>query len=114
MGEKIHLGKTVTPFDSIGESKAIDRTVSYFDSANEKRLINKGKYDENVAKQITGTLKLMFSGMLENVTTEEQTAHLPYKGIKNIEFQILLRPNYDTSCNSFHICFPIKIKKWQT
>ena len=55
MGEKIHLGKTVTPFDSIGESKAIDRTVSYFDSANEKvqkikRLINKGKYDENVAK----------------------------------------------------------------
>lgn len=55
MGEKIHLGKIVTPFDSIGESKAIDRTVSYFDSANEKvqkikRLINKGKYDENVAK----------------------------------------------------------------
>ena len=53
----------------------------------------------------------MFSGMLENITTEEQTAHLPYKGIKNIEFQILLRQNYDTSCNSFHICFPIKIKK---
>lgn len=55
MGEKIHLGEIVTPFDSIGESKAIDRTVSYFDSANEKvqkikRLINKGRYDENVAK----------------------------------------------------------------
>ena len=34
--DKIHLGKTVTPFDSIGNSDAIDRTASHFKYAHKK------------------------------------------------------------------------------
>ena len=34
--DDIHLGKTVTPFESIGESRVIYRTASIFDNANEK------------------------------------------------------------------------------
>ena len=34
--ENVHLGQTVSPFDRIGKSSAIDRTPSDFDNANEK------------------------------------------------------------------------------
>ena len=34
--DDIHLAKTLTPVESIGESKAIDRTASAFDNVNKK------------------------------------------------------------------------------
>ena len=34
--ENVHLGQTVSPFDSIGKSTAIDRTVLDFYNANKK------------------------------------------------------------------------------
>ena len=68
--DDIHLGKTVTPFESIGESRVIYRTVSSFDNANEKvqkikRLIKTGEYYEDVARHITGVMNVMFQEMLK-------------------------------------------------
>ena len=87
-----------------------------FDDASEKtqkikRLISKGEYDEGVSRYIPGTLNLMFQGMLENVTTEEPSAHISYRDVENLKFQTLLIQNCYTNPNSFQICFPIKIKK---
>ena len=115
IGDKIHLGKTVTPFDGIGQSKAIDSTASNFANANEKvqkikRLINKDKCDEDVARYIPDTLKLMFQGMLENITAKEQTAQTCHTKTKNLEFQILFRQSHCKNLNSFHVCFLIKMK----
>ena len=58
----IHLGQTVTPFDSVGGSSAIDRIASDFDYATQKvnkfkRLINIGEYNADLARYIPGTLK---------------------------------------------------------
>ena len=36
LNDKIHLGKTVSTFDSIGNSMSIDRTASDFDNAYQK------------------------------------------------------------------------------
>ena len=57
----IHLGQTVTPFDSVGGSSAIDRIASDFDYATQKvnkfkRLINIGEYNADLARYIPGTL----------------------------------------------------------
>ena len=40
-----------------------------------KDFVNKGKYDEDLARYILGVLNLMFQGMFENVTTRKQTAN---------------------------------------
>ena len=114
IGDEIHLGKTVSPFDSIRKSSAINRTASDFNNSNEKaqkikKLISKGEYDEDVDRYIPGTLNLKFQGMLDNVTTREQPAHLSYKDMENLEFQIMLTQNHYTNVNTFHVCFPIKI-----
>ena len=49
--------------------------------------------------------------MLEDFDTKDQPAHISYKDMENLEFQILLTNNYYTNPNSIHICFPIKILK---
>ena len=49
--------------------------------------------------------------MLEDFDTKYQPAHISYKDMENLEFQILLTNNYYTNPNSIHICFPIKILK---
>ena len=36
IGNEMHLGKTVSPFESIGKSRATDRRASNFDNANVK------------------------------------------------------------------------------
>ena len=112
----IYLGKTVSPFESIGKSRAIDRTAYDFNNANKKvqkikRLINKGEYDKDIARYIVGTLELIFQGMIDKLNTLEQLAHLSYKHKENLDFQIILTQNQYTNLNSFHICFPIKIRK---
>ena len=53
--------------------------------------------------------ELVYQGMLEDIDTKEQPAHISYKGMGNLEFQILLNHNYYTNPNSIHICFLIKI-----
>ena len=68
IGIKIELGKTVSLFDSIGASSAINRTASNYLNAGEKvrkirKLIETGTYDADIARNIPGTLQLVFQGM---------------------------------------------------
>ena len=56
ISDNIHLGKTVSPFESIGESKAIDGTAQK--AAKIKRMVIKGEYNEDIARYIPGILKI--------------------------------------------------------
>ena len=61
--DEIYIGKTVSPFESIGKSQTIDRKASNFYNTNEevqiiKRLIKKGEHDEDITRYIPGTLEL--------------------------------------------------------
>ena len=49
--------------------------------------------------------------MIEEINTKEQPAHISYKDMENLEFQIMLTSSYYTNPNSMHICFAIKMKK---
>ena len=75
-----------------------------------KRLINTGEYDADLTKYISGMLNLVFQGMIENINTKEQVAHISYKDMENLEFQIMLTSNYYTNPNSMQICFSMKKK----
>ena len=112
INDSIHLGKAISPFENIGDSKAIDRTASDFLNADQKvekikRLVNKGEYNKDVARYILGVLNLMYQGMLESITTREQPADSSYIGM---QLQLLFANHY-ANPNSFHLCFSIKIKK---
>ena len=77
------------------------------------KLIQEGEYDANFAKYILGTLELVYQGMLEDIDTKEQPAHIPYKDMENLDSQIVLTNSYYTNPNSISICFPMK-KRQQT
>ena len=116
IGTEAELGATVSAFDSIAASSAIDRSASNYLNAGEKvqkirKLISTGTYDADIAKFVPGTLHPVYQGMLEDIDTKEQPAHISYKDMKNLEFQIMLTNNYYTNPNSMHICFPMKIKQ---
>ena len=111
---EVELGQTVSPFESIDASSAINRTASnYLDAGDKVRKIRKlketGTFDADITKYILGTLKLVFQGMLEDINTKEQPAHSSYRDMENLDFQILLTDNYYTNPNSMHLCFPMKI-----
>ena len=73
---------------------------------------NTGEYDADLVKYIPGMLDLVYQGMIENIDTKEQVAHISYKDMKMLEFHIMLSNHeYYTNPNSIHICFLIKIKK---
>ena len=55
-----------------------------------KKIINKGEYDMDVARHTLGILDLMFQRMTEHVATKEQPAHISYKDLENLKFQIML------------------------
>ena len=112
---EVQFGKTVSLFDTTGQSSYVDRTASNFINTSEKvqklkRLINTGEYNADIAKYIPGMLELAFQGMIENIDSKEQVAHISYKDMETLEFQIMLT-NYYTNPDSMHICFPVKIKK---
>ena len=57
ISNKIFLGRTVSPFDDVGNSSAIDRTALNYTDAKEKvkkirELISTGKYDADIARYI--------------------------------------------------------------
>ena len=116
IGTEIKLGKTISPFNSIGSSSAIDRTAPVFLNASQnvqkkkKKLIDT-EYDADIAKYIPGTLEPVYQGMLGHIDTKEQAAHILHKDMGNLEFQILLTNSYYTNLNSIRICFLMKIKK---
>ena len=116
IGDEIRLGSTVSPFDIIGLSSAINRTGSNYDDAKNKvkkirELIRIGNYDVDTAKYIPGTLNMVFQGMLEDIGMKEKVAHSSYKDMEQLDFQIMLTSNYYVNPNSIHLCFPLKIKK---
>ena len=49
--------------------------------------------------------------MIENVTIREQPANPRHINMQNLEFRLMLMQNHYTNPNSFHLCFPIKIRK---
>ena len=62
ISDRIFLGQTVSPFDDIENSSAIDRTASNYTDAKEKvrkmrELISTGKCDADIAKYILESLK---------------------------------------------------------
>ena len=116
IGNKVFLGQTVSLFDDIGNSSAIDRTASNYTDAKEevrkiRELTSTGKYEADIAKYIPGILELKFQGMLEDIDTRGKVTHPSYKDMRELDFQVLLTDNYYINPNSIHLCFPMKIKK---
>ena len=92
IGTEINLGKTVSPFDSIGSSSAIDKKASSLSNASKKaqkihKLITKGEYDADIAKYVPGTLERVYQRMLEDIDTKEQPAHISQKDMENWNFK---------------------------
>ena len=52
------------------------------------------RYDEDIAKYITGFLQLKFQVMLEDIDTRENVAHPSYTDMEQLDFQIFLTNNY--------------------
>ena len=79
IGNEVKIGDSVTPFKSVGKSPAIETALN-FDNANLKvkkkirRLIERGIYDADIARYISGTLDLVFQGMIKKIMTIEQSA----------------------------------------
>ena len=114
--DEVRLSSTVSPFDNIGLSSAIDRTVFNYDDAKNKvkeirELISIGNYYADIARYISGTLDMLFQGILEDIATKEKVAHSSHKDMKQLDFQIMLTSNYYVNPNSIHLCSPMKIKK---
>ena len=81
IGDDVHIGQFVMPFQCVGKSKAVNKTASDFDNANFKvkeirRLIEHRIYDADIAHYILGTLDLVFQGMIEKIKTIEHPADL--------------------------------------
>ena len=116
ISDKVFLGQNVSPFDNAGEWDAIDKTASNYNDAKEivqkiRELIKTGNYDADIAKCIPGILEMKFQEMLEDINTREKVAHLSYKNMDELDFQILLTDNYYAFHFNIHLCFPMKIKK---
>ena len=116
IGTQVDLVKNVSAFDSIGCVLEVDKNASDFDKANTKvsklkSLVRTGEYDADLARYIPGTLELAFQGMLDDIKTMEQVAHLSYKDLETFDFNLILDKNIYTNLNSLHFVFPIKFKK---
>ena len=79
----VKVGDSVTPFQIIGKSPALDKTPSDFDNPNLKMkkirgLIQQGIYDTNIARYLPGTLNLVCQGMIEKIMTIEQPEDRAY------------------------------------
>ena len=95
ISDEVQLGSTDSPFNAAGQSSSINRSASNFLNASEKvhkikRLINTEEYDADLAKYIPGMLDLVYQQMIENIDTKEQVAHIFYKDMEMLEFQIML------------------------
>ena len=91
ISDDVEIGDSVTSFQSIGKSAAIDKTASDFDNANLKvkkirRPIQRRIYDAYFARYILGTLDLVFQGMIEKIMTTEQPADTPYSDKDVLDF----------------------------
>ena len=72
-------------------------------------LISMWIYNTDIAKYIPRTQDLIYQGMTEDIETEEKATHISYKGMEQLDFQIMLTDNYYVNPNSINICFSTKI-----
>ena len=82
--DDVHIGQSVTSFQSVDKSAAIDKTCSNFDNANlnlkeNRRFMERGRYEADIACYIPETLDLVFQGMIENIKTTEQPSDTTYQ-----------------------------------
>ena len=63
-----------------------------------------GTYDADI-----GTLDLTSEGKLEDIDWKEKAAHISYKDMEQLDFQIMLTDNYYVNPNSMHLSFLMKI-----
>ena len=73
----VKIRNSVTPFECVGKSPAVDKTGSDFYNANVnvkkiRRRIEQGIYDKDIACYISGMLDLLFQGLMEKIITIEQ------------------------------------------
>ena len=66
-----------------------------------RELISTGRYDEDIAKYITGLLELKFQGMPEDIDIREKVAHPSYTDMEQLHFQILFTDNYNINPNRY-------------
>ena len=98
INDNVKMGSSVTPFQSVGKSPAVDKTASDFDNTNLKikkirRLIEWSIYDEDIARYIPGTLDLVFQGMIEKIMTIEQPPDTTYSNKEILDFELILDNN---------------------
>ena len=61
-------------------------------------------------KNIPGIKKLAYQSVVYHIVTKKP-ADPAYKYLQNLEFYVLLPPNYCTNLNSILLCLPAKISK---
>ena len=116
ISDDVKIGSSVTPFQYVGKSPAVDKTASDFDNVNLKvkktrRLMELGIYDVDIARYIPGILDLVFQGMIEKIMTIEQPTNTTYSDKEILNFELSLDNNYYTNLKSLHLCFPVRFKK---
>ena len=116
ISNKILLWQTISPFDDIGNSSAIDITTSNYNDAKEnvkkiRELTSTEKYNADIARYIPGILEMKFQSMFEGINTKEKVAHSSFTDMEELDFQILLTENCYVNSGSIHISLPMKIKK---
>ena len=102
INNEVHLGQTVTPFESISKSSAIDKIALDFDSPKvekiKKAYIKTGVYYADVVRYIPGMLDVIFQGMIQKTSTIKQPAHLSYKDKETLDFELILNKNEKRPC----------------
>ena len=116
ISDDVKIRSSVTCFQSVEKSPAVDKTASDFDNANLKvkkirRLIEWGIYNADIACYIPRMLDLVFQGMIEKIMAIEQPADTTYCDKEILNFELILDNNYYTNLKSLHLCFPIRFRK---
>ena len=116
ISDNVKIGSSVTLFQSVGKSPAVDKTTSDFGNANLKvkkisRLIGRSIYDADIVHYIPGMLDLVFQGMIEKIMTIEQPTDTTYSDKEILGFELILGNKYYTNLRSLHICLPIRSRK---
>ena len=98
ISDNVKIGSSVTLFQSVGKSPAVDKTTSDFDNANLKvkkisRLTGWSIYDADIVHYIPGMLDLVFQGMIEKIMTIEQPADTTYSNKEILDFELILDNN---------------------
>ena len=112
----VKIRNSVTPFECVGKSPAVDKTGSDFYNANFnvkkiRRRIEQGIYDKDIAHYISGMLDLVFQGVMEKIITIEQPVDTTYSDKEILDFQLILDNNYYTNLKILYICLPTRFRK---